>query len=87
MGVFFRVWGLEEEAESRGPIRLARVVYWWVTVGVGAPGRVWGEFGTLGLRGWAGGDGGCQCCEFEVRPADFDWGVKLTPGFHLNGSE
>ena len=46
---------------------------------------MWGGFGALGLRGWAGGDGGCQCCEFGP-----DWplailGVKLTLGFHLNG--
>ena len=101
---------------------------------------MWGGFGALGLRGWAGGDGGCQCCEFGpdwpisilgaqintgfsfewvifarlkegdfggvgwvwgawasrvgwcgavlrvwARLADFDLGVKLTLGFHLNG--
>ena len=37
--------GLEEEAESRGPFRRERPVYWWVTVGVGAPGRVRGVQG------------------------------------------
>ena len=42
---------------------------------------MWGEFGTLGLRGWAGGDGGCQCCEFEVRPADIDFGSQISTGF------
>ena len=44
--VFFsRDRGLEEEAESRGPFRRERPVYWWVTVGVGAPGQVWGVQG------------------------------------------
>ena len=42
---------------------------------------MWGEFGTLGLRGWAGGDGGCQCCEFGP-----DWpisilGAQINTGF------
>ena len=40
---------------------------------------MWGGSGVLGLRGWAGGDGGCQCWEFGP-----DWpisilGVKLSP--------
>jgi len=42
---------------------------------------VWGEFGTLGLRGWAGGDGGCQCCQFGVRLADIDFGIQINTGF------
>ena len=43
--VFFRVWDLEGGPESRGPFRRERPVYWWVTVGVGAPGRVRGVQG------------------------------------------
>ena len=35
---FLMVWPLEEEAESRWPFWRVRAVYWWVTVGVGAPG-------------------------------------------------
>ena len=40
--VFLVVRGLEGGPESRGPFWRVRAVYWWVTVGVGAPGRVWG---------------------------------------------
>ena len=37
--VFFcRDRGLEGGPESRGPFWRVRAVYWWVTVGVGAPG-------------------------------------------------
>ena len=43
--VFFMDRGLEEGPESRGPFRRERPVYWWVTVGVGAPGQVWGVQG------------------------------------------
>ena len=34
--------GLEGGPESRGPFWRVRAVYWVVTVGVGAPGKVWG---------------------------------------------
>ena len=42
---------------------------------------MWGGFGALGLRGWAGGDGGCQCCESGP-----DWpisilGAQINPRF------
>ena len=47
---------------------------------------MWGELGTLGLRGWAGGDGGCQCWEFGPDWPISIWGDKITRGFHLNGS-
>ena len=33
---------------------------------------LWGGFGALGLRGWAGGDGGCQCCKFGP-----DWPISI----------
>ena len=41
--VFFpRDRGLEGGPKSRGPFWRVRAVYWVVTVGVGAPGKVWG---------------------------------------------
>ena len=40
--VFFRDRGLEGRPKSRGPFWRVRAVYWVVTVGVGAPGKVWG---------------------------------------------
>ena len=40
--VFFMVWPLEGRPESRWPFWRVRAVCWWVTVGVGAPGQVWG---------------------------------------------
>ena len=39
-GVFFMDRCLEGRPESRGPFWRVRAVYWWVTVGVGAPGKV-----------------------------------------------
>ena len=38
LSVFFMDRGLEGSLESRGPFWRVRAVYWWVTVGVGAPG-------------------------------------------------
>ena len=35
----------------------------------------------LGRRGWAGGDGGCQNCEFGPRLADIDFGSQISTGF------
>ena len=40
----------------------------------------------LGRRGWAGGDGGCQYCEFGPRLADIDFAVKISTGFSFKGS-
>ena len=39
---------------------------------------MWGGFGALGLRGWAGGDGGCQCCESGP-----DWPISIL-GAQIN---
>ena len=33
---------------------------------------LWGGFAAFGLRGWAGGDGGCQCWEFGP-----DWPISI----------
>ena len=48
---------------------------------------MWGEFGTLGLRGWALGvmEAASAASLRSDRPISI-LGVKLTPGFHLNGS-
>ena len=40
---------------------------------------VWGGFGVLGLRGWAGGAGAGQCCEFGS-----DWPMLICNGFEQN---
>ena len=35
----------------------------------------------LGRRGWAGGVGGCQYCEFGPRLADIDFGSQISTVF------